>query len=137
MGPEISRIGEGYQQAQRTSSALNPRGGPTPDFNAQAPYNQQRDVSTLFQQFRPQAAGQLASTGSNLLANAIASLYGSTAAGRDIMNFEQARRDRDRKAGEGIGQGIFDVFFPSKGGGGLGAILGDIFKPKSSGRSDD
>ena len=59
MGPELSRIGEGYQAAARTSAALNPRGGPTPDFLSQQPYSQQRDVSTMFQQARPEAARQL------------------------------------------------------------------------------
>ena len=44
MGPELSRIGGSYQQAGQTSATLNPRGGPTPDFLSQQPYNQQRDV---------------------------------------------------------------------------------------------
>ena len=127
MGPELSRIGGGYQQAGQTSAALNPRGGPTPDFLSQQPYNQQRDISTMFQQARPQAAGQLAGTGSNLLANAIASIQGSTGAGRDILAYEQQRRQSDREAGAGIGRSIYDIFFPAQGQGGLGSILGDIF----------
>lgn len=126
MGPELSRIGEGYQQAAKTSAALNPRGGPTPDFLAQQPYSQQRDITTLFQQARPQAAQQLAGTGSNLLANAINALYGSTNAGRSILDFEQQRRARDREAGTSIGKGIYDIFFPATGGG-LSDILGGIF----------
>ena len=127
MGPELSRIGEGYQQAGQTSAALNPRGGPTPDFLSQAPYQQQRDVSTLFQQFRPQAAQQLSGAGSNLLANAINSLYGSTAAGRDVLNFESQRRDREREAGGAIGKSIYDIFYPAQGQQGLASTLGDIF----------
>lgn len=128
LGPELSRIGGGYQQAGQTAAALNPRGGPTPDFLSQQPYSQQRDVSTMFQQARPQAAGQLAGTGSNLLANAINALYGSTAAGRDVLNFEQARRERDRESGISIGRTIYDIFYPAQGQGGLASILGDIFK---------
>lgn len=131
MGPEISRIGEGYQEAAKTSAALTPRGGPTPTFLAEAPYQQQRDVSTLFQQFRPQAAEQLAGTGSNLLANAINAIYGSTAAGRDVMGFERDRRDRERAAGTSIGKTVYDIFYPAQGQGGLAKVLGDIFKPKS------
>jgi hypothetical protein len=130
MGPEISRIGEGYREAAKTSAALNPRGGPTPDFSTQAPYNQQRDVSTMFQQARPQAAGQLAGTGSNLLSNAINALYSSTSAGRDVLNYEQARRQLDREAGAGIGKTIYDIFYPARGQDGLAKTLGDIFKTK-------
>lgn len=130
MGPELSRIGEGYRAAGETSAALNPRGGPTPDFLSQQPYNQQRDVSTLFQQARPDAAKQLSGAGSNimangstLLANAIASLYNSTAAGHTILDFEAKRRAIDRTSGEKLGTGLYDILFPAKGGG-----LMDIFK---------
>ena len=139
MGPELSRIGEGYQQAGQTLAALNPRGGPTPDFLSQQPYNQQRDVSTMFQQARPQAAQQSASTGSNLLANAINSLYGSTAGGQAVLNFEQQRRQRDREAGASIGGSIYDIFYPAQGQGGLASILGDIFKggAKTSGSTQN
>lgn len=135
MGPELSRIGEGYQAAARTSAALMPRGGPTPDFLSQQPYNQQRDVSTMFQQQRPGAATQLAGAGSNLLANSINSLYGSTSAGRDVLNFEQARRERDREAGAGLGKTIYDLFYPAQGQGGLASMLGDIFGGGTSRRS--
>lgn len=127
LAPEINRIGEGYQTAAQTSAALSPRGGPTPDFLAEAPYQQQRDVSTLFQQARPDAAKQLAGSGSNLLANAINALYGSTAAGRDVLNFEQQRRTRDREAGTSIGKSIFDIFFPAQGQSGLADALGGLF----------
>jgi len=128
MGPELSRIGGSYQQAGQTSATLNPRGGPTPDFLSQQPYNQQRDVSMMFQQARPQAAQQSESTGSNLLANSINSLYGSTAGGQAVLNFEQQRRQRDREAGASIGGSIYDIFYPAQGQGGLASILGDIFK---------
>ena len=135
LAPEINRIGEGYQAASQASAALNPRGGPTPDFLANAPYQQQRDVSTLMQQARPGAATQLAGTGTNLLANAINALYGSTAAGRDVLNFEQQRRARDRDAGGKIGQSIFDMFYPAQGQAGLASVLGGLFGGGSKGGS--
>ena len=87
----------------------------------------------MFQQQRPQAAQQLSGAGSNLLANAINALYGSTAAGRDVLNFETQRRERDRQAGAGIGKTIYDIFYPAGGHGGLASVLGDIFKPKVTG----
>ncbi len=130
MGPELSRIGEGYQAAAKTSTALNPRGGPTPDFLSQLPYNQQRDVSTMFQQARPDAAKQLSGAGSNLIANATTALNSSTAAGRTLLDFEQQRRERDREAGAGIGKTIYDIFYPANGQPGLASTLGDIFKSK-------
>ena len=79
-------------------------------------------------------AGQLAGTGSNLLSNAVASIQSSTGAGRDILAYEQWRRDRDREAGAGMGKTIYDIFYPAQGGGGLAEILGDIFKSKTGSR---
>src|SRR5689334_2225188 len=38
MAPEISRIGQGYNQAATTSAALNPRGGPSASFLSQLPF---------------------------------------------------------------------------------------------------
>ena len=131
MGPELSRIGEGYQAAAKTSAALNPRGGPPPDFLSQQPYNQQRDVSTMFQQARPEAAKQLSGAGSNLIANATTALNSSTAAGRSILDYEQQRRERDREAGAGIGKSIYDIFYPANGQPGVASTLGDIFKSKA------
>ena len=66
-------------------------------------------------------------------ANAIQALYGSTSAGRDVLNFEQQRRERDRTAGAGIGKSIYDIFYPANGQGGLAGMLGDIFKGGSKG----
>jgi hypothetical protein len=131
MGPELSRIGEGYREAGKTSAALNPRGGPTPDFLSQQPYSQQRDVSTMFQQARPEAARQLSGAGSNLIANATTALNSSTAAGRTLLDYEQQRRERDREAGAGIGKTIYDIFYPAQGQPGLASTLGDIFKSKT------
>lgn len=137
LAPEANRISDGYREAARTSAALMPRGGPTPDFLAQQPFQQQRDISTLFQQARPQAAEQLSGSGSNLLANAINAIYGSTAAGRDVLNYESDRRTRDREAGASIGKTIYDIFYPAQGQGGLASVLGDIFKPKPSGSTQN
>src|SRR5438876_2875479 len=49
MGPEISRIGQGYQTATNTSAALNPRGGPSASFLSELPFQHQRDVTSLLQ----------------------------------------------------------------------------------------
>ena len=136
LAPEVSQIGQGYRTAAQTSAALNPRGGPSASFLSELPFQQQRDVSTLFQQARPQAAqGLLAGAqgatgaGSALLSNAIQSLYSSTAAGRSILEAAKDKRAEEAQRGRSIGGGIFDMItkygFPAvdqmfKGGGGGG-----------------
>jgi len=117
MAPDISRIGQGYQTAAQTSAALNPRGGPSASFNAELPFQQQRDVSSLLQKARPQAAQQLGqlgqqatSAGAGLFGNAVNALYGSTAAGRDILSQQQNMRELESKRGSSIGAGLFDLF---------------------------
>lgn len=117
-GPEIFKIGEGYRTAGRTSAALNPRGGPSAEFSAELPWAQQRDITHLLQGLRPQAAGQLGSAAGNILGNAVNSLYLSTNAGREILNSEQARRQREAANGEAIGSSIFDFLtkYGDKGG---------------------
>ena len=135
LAPEILRIGQGYDQAARTSSALMPRGGARADVLGQMPFNQQRDISTLFQQARPQAASGLlnagnaavgaggdisnlglnlftgaSNTGSNILQNALNALYGGTAGGRDILQQQQNMRNLEVDRGNKMGAGIFDMF---------------------------
>lgn len=141
LAPEISRIGQGYQAAGQTSTALNPRGGPSAEFNAELPYAQQRDVTTLLQGARPQAAtgllnaGQQAtSAGSSLLSNAVNAIYGSTAAGRDILNQQQNTKEAEAKRSASIGKGLFDLmqkYGPDissilKGGGSSGPVVNPV-----------
>lgn len=117
LAPEISRIGQGYEAANQTSANLMPRGGPSAMFNAELPYQQQRDVSNLFQMARPQAAQQmgtlgsgLLTQGSGLLGQASNSLYQATAAGRDILTQQQQMQEANRLRGEKAGGGLFSIF---------------------------
>lgn len=141
LAPEILRIGEGYDAAARTSTALSPRSGPTASFLAEQPFQRQRDVSTLMQTARPQAATSLlgagrdiTSAGTGLLSGATNSLLASTAAGREILNSEEARRKIEAENGRSMGAGLFDIIrkygfpaidkiFKSGGGGGGGSIF--------------
>lgn len=110
LAPEISRIGQGYQQAGQTSAALNPRGGTSAEFNAELPFQQQRDVSSLFQQARPQAATQMQGLGTSLLGQGSNALYASTAAGRDILTQQAQMRQREMERGKSTGAGLFSQF---------------------------
>ncbi len=107
--PDILRIGQGYDAAARSSAALSPRGGPSAEFLAEQPFNRQRDVSLLLGSQRGDAASKVGAVGSSQLANAIQALYGSSAAGREILNSEQARKQADAQRSEAIGTGLFDV----------------------------
>lgn len=116
MAPELLRIGEGYRTASNTSAALSPRGGPSATFMSELPFQQQRDVSSLLQTARPQAATNLfqagqgtAQTGGNILSNAVSALYGSTAAGREILSTQANLRALEAERGKSMGAGIFDI----------------------------
>lgn len=123
LAPELNRQAQGYQQAAQTSAALTPRGGPRADILADQPYQQQRDASTLFQTLRPQAAsglldtsktiagygGQYQQAGSNLLNEAMNSIFGGQGGRNAILNEELNRRYMDRQAGASIGSTIFDI----------------------------
>src|SRR3990167_458596 len=149
MAPDIRRINEGYNAAAQTSSVLTPRGGPRADVLADQPFQRQRDISTLMQTARPQAASSLfqagaqsGAQGSNLFSNAIQAIYGSTAAGRDILASEAQRREAETSSGKSIGGFLFELMKQldlsglgkSGGGGGKGSggILSDAF---TSGRA--
>jgi hypothetical protein len=110
LAPEISQIGQGYQQAGRTSAALMPRGGPSAQVLGDMPYQQQRDVSTLFQQARPAAASALGNMGSSLLGQGANALYASTAAGRDVLQQQQFGQQLEAQRGQQIGAGLFSAF---------------------------
>src|SRR5215471_5378221 len=116
LAPEISRIGQGYQTAANTSAALSPRGGPSAAFMSELPFSQQRDVSSLLQTARPQAAGSLLGAaqnlgglGSSLLGSGISALYGATQAGRDIIDQQQKAQEAAAERGEKMGQGLFGL----------------------------
>jgi hypothetical protein len=116
LSPEISRIGQGYKAATDASASLMPRGGTSAEFNAELPYQQQRDVSSLLQTARPQAATNLFNTGnaitgagSSLLNNAISSIYGSTAAGRDILTQQQQSKAAEQARASAFGKNLFGL----------------------------
>jgi len=80
------------------------------------PFQQQRDVSSLFQSVRPQAAqslfqaGQgLGGLGTSVLGQGISSIYGATAAGRDIIQQQMAAQQAAAQRGQSIGQGLFGL----------------------------
>lgn len=141
LAPQAGTIGEGYGTALNTISSLTPRGGGRSSLLATLPFQQQKDVTTLFQNERagaPQAlataGGQASNAGNNLISNSIQAMYGSTSAGRTILDYNAQKRDSDRAAGGKIGKTIFDFLQNLKLGGGgskgtgtaTGGILGEF-----------
>lgn len=110
LAPDIQRIGQGYKAASEASAALNPRGGPSVAFNSELPYQQQRDVSTLMQKARPEAASSLLGAGSNLFNNGVNAIYGSTQAGQGVLQQQADARRIEAQRGKDIGAGMFDTF---------------------------
>lgn len=109
LAPEASQISHGYQQAANTSAALMPRGGPSASFLGELPFQQQRDVSSLFQSARPQAASQLGGLGMNLLSHGTNLIQASTGAGRGILEQQQQQKLLEAERGKSIGAGLFDI----------------------------
>lgn len=109
LAPEIGRIGEGYQTAARTSSALNPRGGPSASFMSEMPFQQQRDVTSLLQGARQGAMQPLAAAGSQLLQQGINSITSATSANRDILASEANRKQIEMERSKSIGTGLYDL----------------------------
>jgi hypothetical protein len=126
LGPQLSQIGQGYQTAANTSAALNPRGGPSAQFNAELPFQQQRDVTQLFQQARPQAAQALGGLGGQLISSGANSIYAATAAGRDILNQQENLRQLQARQGQSIGAGLFGQLQQSGLLGQLGKTWGGL-----------
>ena len=108
MAPEISRIAEGYQTARNTAANLNPRSGQAATLFAELPYRQQKDISTLMQGARPEAAKNLSGVGSNLIQQGTSALQSATAAGRDILQQQEQQRQAEAERGKSIGSGLFD-----------------------------
>ena len=116
LAPEINQLNEGYDASRRAASELMPRGGGRATLLQNLPYQQNRDVSSILQLARPQAAGQLlaagqgiSNAGSGLIQNSINALYGSTSAGRDILNYSAQKREADRALGTSLGKSLFEL----------------------------
>lgn len=116
LAPEIGQITEGYRSARESQAALQPRGGGRATLLSSLPYQQSRDISTLFQTARPAAAQGLTQVGQatgamgqGTLQSAINSLYGSTAAGRDALNANMAINERRYSQSRDLGRSLFDI----------------------------
>jgi len=114
--PEISRIAEGYEGTRQAQANLVPRGGGRSSLLSQLPYQQMRDQQTLLQQARPEAAKnvmaagtQIAQTGSTAINSAIQALYGTTSAGRELLDYAQTKKAGDIEEGRTIGKSILDI----------------------------
>jgi hypothetical protein len=110
LGPDLLRIGEGYNAAAKTSANLMPRGGPSTEFLGELPWAQQRDVTSLLQTARPAAATSLFGAGSNLINAGNNSIAASTSAGRDILSAQAQQRAYEAEQGGKIGAGMYDLF---------------------------
>lgn len=117
LAPEINQIGEGYGAQTQAAANLMPRGGGRATMLQNLPYQQTRDVQSLMQTARPQAAGGLLQAGNAAVGQGIQALYGSTGAGQTILQNEAARRKADRELGGQLGQGIYSLFQGTPGQG--------------------
>jgi hypothetical protein len=116
LGPQASNIGMGYQNARNTIASLTPRGGGRSTMMADLPFQQQKDVTSLFQTERAgapagllQAGSQASNAGNNLISNAIQSMYGATSAGRTVLDYNAQKRAADREFGGKLAAPIYDL----------------------------
>jgi hypothetical protein len=110
LSPELGQIAGSFGQAQRTSAALSPRGGPSAAFQSNLPWQQAGAVSNLFQSVRPGAAQALTGAANQALGQGTNALYASTAAGRNILGATEALRNLSAQQGANIGRGLFGTF---------------------------
>lgn len=132
--PEIGAITDAYRSARESEATLRPRGGGRATLLSGLPYQQARDISTLFQSVRPQAAQGLLQTsqaygnlGTSTLQNAINALYQSAASGRDSLEAQNAIRQREYEQSRDLGRSLFDIgqgIYGGFGGGGGGKAGG-------------
>lgn len=135
LAPEIGQISNGYNAAANTSAALNPRGGPSSTFLADLPFQKQRDVSTLFQTARPQAASGLASVGQNLLSTGTGLLGTANAAANPILSQQQQALEQQQKLSSQIGSGLYAALQGKSGNDLTNAIKGLFQKSGATGGS--
>lgn len=109
LSPEITRMGDQNAAEMRTASELMPRTGGRATLMQQMPFQNTRNIQSLFQTLRPQAAGQLGQLGGTLMSNATNALNASTNAGRSIMDYQAEKSKADRALGQGMGSGLFDL----------------------------
>ncbi len=130
LAPEINQISEGYGAQTRAASELMPRGGGRATLLQDLPYRQTRDTTTLLQTARPQAAKGLLDAGTSAANTGVNALYGSTAAGRSLLDYSAAKRASDQAMGSQIGGGLFSLLKGSgvNGDTGIFGKLDDWFK---------
>lgn len=109
LAPEISKIGEKYRTAERTSAALNPRGGPSAEFLAELPFQQQHDVTTLLQGARSDAAKTLPGLAGTLINSGNQELSRSTALGSQLLDEANQQRALETERSKNIGASLFDL----------------------------
>lgn len=109
LAPEITRMGDQNTAEMRAASELMPRTGGRATLMSQMPFQNMRNIQSMFQTLQPQGAAQLGQVGGMLQSNATNALNASTNAGRSIMDEELARQKASREAGAGFGGGLFDV----------------------------
>lgn len=120
--PDINRINQSYDNTLQTQSALTPRGGGRASLLSEAPYARQRDITTLLQQSRPQAAqgllqaGQaVGQQGGSLLNQIMSSLSGVSAGNQGLLNYDlQSRAEQSRK-NQQLGEQIYGILGPLLG----------------------
>lgn len=114
LAPEVSQIGQGIASATDTTSQFAPRGGARTTTLANLPYNQQGQVSSLYQTLRPAAATAVGQLGTQAASLGSGFLSGSTAAANDAASnylnmvgvLEGLRQNQQRTAAN-IGSGLY------------------------------
>ena len=114
LAPEISQIGQGIQSATDTTSQFAPRGGARTATLANLPYNQQGQVSSLYQTLRPAAVSQLQGLGTTLADLGNTALGGSSSAAAsgansylNLINTLQGIRQNQQATAANIGTGLY------------------------------
>lgn len=113
--PEISAIGEGYRGAFKSLAELSPRSGGRTALISELPFRQARDITSLLQRARPEAAENLASAGTNLASLASSAYGGGTTAAGNLLLYGQKSREAAASSAADIGDLLWTILNSKKG----------------------
>jgi hypothetical protein len=129
--PEIQNIADLYAQQRKNISMFTPQGGGQTAALTEAPFQQARDVGTLLEKARPQAAAALQSIAQEQGALAGQTIGEGLQAGTlslnavaDQINALLGKSAQDMPYQADIGSGLYSALFGKGGGGGTYTPVG-------------
>lgn len=108
-GNEINDLGTQSRTAFQTAAQLSPRSGASAEYMSSLPFQRMIAERRITSAARPQAAGELASIGTNLASLGFSGLNGGNAAGSSLLGYGQQRRQYADQAGSDTAGSVYEI----------------------------